>query len=179
MPFTKGHTTNVGKVYRLAKAKRVLKRRSKEAEMLENLEAEDLLPGTAMSEENRLSATDRLLANRSAGKPFKKGHPQFGHRHKRTASIKDHLEIQLKKYNESVVIARRLINMAKAGDMRAIEIIVERMDGKVPQAIGGDKNNPLVIQVEPILAAKYSKQPVDANTKPERNLPGPKPVPGH
>ncbi|MBB5663246.1 hypothetical protein GGE68_001422 [Rhizobium leguminosarum] len=41
------------------------------------------------------------------------------------------------------VIARKLIEAAEEGKMDAIKEMADRIDGKVPQAIAGDEENPL------------------------------------
>ncbi len=175
--FKEGHTTNVGATYQAAKVKRIMKRRSREAEekMLASLMPEDLLPQPRFKDTTK--QTNNLLINRSSGVPFAPGHAPLGHRKKKTASIKDRISTELTKKGQAdgLYIARRLINMAKAGDLRAIEIIMERMDGKVPTTIGGDKDNPLTIVVEPVIASRYSK---NVNTVPNNNLPGPAPIQG-
>lgn len=40
-------------------------------------------------------------------------------------------------------IARKLIEAAEEGKMDAIKEMADRIDGKVPQAIAGDEENPL------------------------------------
>lgn len=40
-------------------------------------------------------------------------------------------------------IARALISKAEEGDMQAIREFADRIDGKVPQAVIGDEENPL------------------------------------
>ena len=40
-------------------------------------------------------------------------------------------------------IADALIAKAEEGDMQAIKEFADRMDGKVPQTIGGDEGNPI------------------------------------
>jgi hypothetical protein len=40
-------------------------------------------------------------------------------------------------------VARALIKRAQAGDVAAIREIGDRLDGKVPQVIGGDRENPI------------------------------------
>jgi hypothetical protein len=42
------------------------------------------------------------------------------------------------------VVARKLIDKAAEGDVRAIEELANRLDGKVPQAIVGDEEHPPV-----------------------------------
>ena len=44
-------------------------------------------------------------------------------------------------------IAQRVVGMAVEGDMRAVEFLADRIDGKVPQAIVGDVDNPLFVPV--------------------------------
>ena len=40
-------------------------------------------------------------------------------------------------------IAKKLVEKAIAGDMMAIKEVADRLDGKAPQAIVGDADNPL------------------------------------
>lgn len=42
-------------------------------------------------------------------------------------------------------IARALIAKAEEGDMQAIKELADRIDGKVPQAVIGDEENPLQV----------------------------------
>ncbi len=42
-------------------------------------------------------------------------------------------------------IARSLIENAESGDLQAIKELADRVDGKVPQAISGDDENPLTM----------------------------------
>lgn len=41
------------------------------------------------------------------------------------------------------LVAQKLIEKAQEGDMQAIKELVDRTDGKVPQAVIGDEENPL------------------------------------
>ena len=43
------------------------------------------------------------------------------------------------------LVARALVEAALQGDVSAIKEINDRVDGKVPQTIAGDPDNPLVI----------------------------------
>jgi hypothetical protein len=43
------------------------------------------------------------------------------------------------------LIARKLIEAAEEGKMDAIKELADRMDGKAPQAIVGDEENPLEV----------------------------------
>lgn len=43
-------------------------------------------------------------------------------------------------------IHQALIDKAKSGDISAIKELFERVHGKVPQTLGGDKNNPIILQ---------------------------------
>lgn len=45
---------------------------------------------------------------------------------------------------EAGAIIAALFERAKSGDVKAIEICLERVDGKVTQTYGGDPANPLV-----------------------------------
>src|SRR3990167_9162404 len=52
-------------------------------------------------------------------------------------------------YLDNIVpINQALVDKAKAGDIQAIRELHERVFGKVTQPIGGDKDNPIVIQDE-------------------------------
>ena len=44
-------------------------------------------------------------------------------------------------------IAQRVVGMAVEGDMRAVEFLADRIDGKVPQAVvgGDDDDNPVSV----------------------------------
>ncbi|CUX21465.1 hypothetical protein CFBP6626_07260 [Agrobacterium tumefaciens] len=42
-------------------------------------------------------------------------------------------------------IALSLIESAEGGDLQAIKELADRVDGKVPQAISGDEENPLTM----------------------------------
>ena len=45
---------------------------------------------------------------------------------------------------EALAVARKLIDAAKAGESWAQNLIWERLDGKVPQAIVGDDDEPAI-----------------------------------
>ena len=45
------------------------------------------------------------------------------------------------------LVARQLVNAALQGDIAAIKEINDRVDGKAPQTIMGDPDNPLVTTV--------------------------------
>ena len=82
--------------------------------------------------------------------PFKKG--QSGNpkgRPKSSKLFKDALSLALASKtgdrDEGLrKIADRLVANAMAGDMRAIKEVADRLDGKAPQAVIGDDDNPLV-----------------------------------
>jgi hypothetical protein len=175
-PFEKGNTVNLGKTPHAVKVARRLKKieakeAAQKAAMLAAVKPSDLMP-----------LPDAPVKRR--GNPaWVKGHPGFAGGGKRKLSIrtssikaKIHYELTKNHQTDTLDIARKLINMAKAGDLRAIEMIMERMDGKVPQAISGDKENPLIIQVEPIIAKKYSQPQTHVNAVPINNLPGHPPI---
>src|SRR5579862_7473949 len=121
--FEPGHKANEGKKFETALVKRRMKR-------MEKNEAKKIVTQTnPKSLANLISFAPGHAAVPGAGNP------------KKTSSIKERLHEELKKQGSSLEIARRLILMAKAGDIKAIELIMERMDGKVPQALSGDKDN--------------------------------------
>jgi hypothetical protein len=47
-------------------------------------------------------------------------------------------------------VADTLVNEAIGGNIAAIKEIADRLDGKVPQGIGGDPDNPLMVAVTKI-----------------------------
>ncbi len=47
-----------------------------------------------------------------------------------------------KKLKRLRLVMRKLVDKAEDGDVSAIREIIERMDGKVPQALVGDKDEP-------------------------------------
>jgi hypothetical protein len=47
-------------------------------------------------------------------------------------------------------VADALVSKAIDGDIAAIKEIADRLDGKVPQGIGGDPDNPLMVAVTQI-----------------------------
>ena len=47
-------------------------------------------------------------------------------------------------------VADALVSKAIDGDIQAIKEIADRLDGKVPQGIGGDPENPLMVAVTKI-----------------------------
>jgi hypothetical protein len=67
--------------------------------------------------------------------------------------LTDALKRELTQRPEDVLaIARRLIESAKSGDPWAQNLIYDRVDGKVPQAlIGGDEDDPAISVVQEIL----------------------------
>lgn len=173
-PFEAGHTANVGKTFNAARVKRIMRRKEREERIAKE---EASLPDELKSSptKNYEKQIANILANQSKGVPFAPGHikvPGSGGRKKRTGSIKSKIvyELEKKTSTDALHIARRLINMAKAGDLRAIELVMDRVDGKVPSTIAGDKDNPLTIIVEPVIASRYS---TNANPIPNHNLPRP------
>lgn len=67
---------------------------------------------------------------------------------KQERPFRDALRIELAAAGEDNkalrAIARALISKASEGDMQAIKEFADRIDGKVPQAVIGDEENPLV-----------------------------------
>lgn len=45
------------------------------------------------------------------------------------------------------LIANKLVDLAAEGDMQAIKEVNDRVDGKAPQTIGGDPDNPTPVSV--------------------------------
>lgn len=70
--------------------------------------------------------------------------------HKRPKLFTNALLASLKKVDEKDVeaiqrIADKLVKLAEDGDVSAIKEIADRVEGKVPQAIVGDEENPMTL----------------------------------
>ena len=63
------------------------------------------------------------------------------------------------------LVARRLVQSAIEGDTAAIKEINDRVDGKVPQQIQGDPDNPLVIErvIHEIVKPELKPIPADVS----------------
>jgi hypothetical protein len=53
------------------------------------------------------------------------------------------LEINRKDADKLRRVARALIEKAMDGDVQAIKEVADRLDGRVPQLVGGDRENPV------------------------------------
>jgi len=77
--------------------------------------------------------------------PGQSGNP--GGRPKSAKLFRDALLIELKRVDGDVEriqkVAEKLVLNALAGDTTAIKEIADRIDGKVPQAVVGDEENPI------------------------------------
>lgn len=102
--------------------------------------------------------------HKPGGRGFAKGHKKLGGIKKGTKRFKtlfiEELEAtgideQGRTVRNSIAITKKAIEMARAGNLQAIEFIVERVDGKVPNIIAGDDENPLTIVIESDIASKY------------------------
>jgi hypothetical protein len=56
------------------------------------------------------------------------------------------LEINRKDADKLRRVARALIDKAMDGDVSAIKEVADRLDGRVPQLVGGDRENPVQFQ---------------------------------
>jgi hypothetical protein len=62
--------------------------------------------------------------------------------------LADEVIIRAKKIRKLRVVARKLIDKAIAGDIQAINSLMDRIDGKAPQAItGADGKSSLIIEI--------------------------------
>ena len=61
------------------------------------------------------------------------------------------------------IIAAKLIEKAQEGDMQAIKELADRTDGKVPQAIVGDEDEPPINLVSKIVREIVRPQPNNSN----------------
>ncbi len=98
---------------------------------------------------------------------FKKGHKKLGgkkkgYKHFKTRFIEELENVAVNERGISVkndvAIVKKAIQMAREGDIRAIEFIIERVDGKVPNVIAGSEEHPLQIVVESVISEKYGPQ---------------------
>jgi hypothetical protein len=70
-------------------------------------------------------------------------------------------------------VARALIERAAEGDVAAIREVADRLDGRVPQLVGGDRENPVqfqriervIVQVKHARPALIEQQPADVKTE--------------
>lgn len=80
-----------------------------------------------------------------AFQPGQSGNP--GGRPKAAKLFRDALLVELKRADNNVEriqrVAEKLVLNAMGGDTAAIREIADRIDGKVPQAVIGDEDNPI------------------------------------
>ena len=73
-----------------------------------------------------------------------------GTSHRRPRVIQQHLIAALNEVDDNIPKLRHVVDalIAKAmeGDIAAIKEIADRVDGKVPQTVQGDPDNPLIIE---------------------------------
>jgi len=81
--------------------------------------------------------------------------------------FRDALRMQLKEAGDDHkalrIIAAKLIEKAQEGDMQAIKELADRTDGKVPQAIVGDEDEPPINLVSKIVREIVRPQPNNSN----------------
>ena len=81
--------------------------------------------------------------------PFKKGQIANPKGRNSTKPFRDMLNVALhepdgkKKHTKLRSIADKLISKAKEGEPWAIEMVMDRIDGKVPQTHANDEENPI------------------------------------
>jgi hypothetical protein len=56
-------------------------------------------------------------------------------------------------------VARALIDKAMYGDVSAIKEVADRIDGRVPQLVGGDRDNPAQFQRIERVIVQLERQP--------------------
>lgn len=104
--------------------------------------------------------------HQEGGRGFKKGHPKLGGKKKGYKHFKTRFIEELENTSQDdrgvtvrndLAITRKAIELARKGDLRAIEFIIERVDGKVPNIIAGSEDNPLTIIVESVIADRYAQ----------------------
>lgn len=85
---------------------------------------------------------------------------------KRNRLIGDALKRELAQNPQDAVdIAKKAIGLAKEGVPWAVEFVTERVDGKMPQAIVGDDDEPAV-KISRVLRTIVDPTKTDAGTKP-------------
>lgn len=106
--------------------------------------------------------------HKPGGRGFAKGHKKLGGIKKGTKRFKTlfieelentGIDEQGRSGKNSYLITKKAIQMAREGNLMAIQFIIERVDGKIPQVVAGDENNPLTIVIEKEIGEKYLEQP--------------------
>ena len=71
--------------------------------------------------------------------PFRPGNSGFPELQRRYRLFNDALRMELAAAGPDALrqVARALLDKARSGDMAALTMLAERLDGKVPQAVGG------------------------------------------
>ena len=87
--------------------------------------------------------------------PFKKGQSGNPGGRRKEKLFADAMRMEIKEAGDDNYklrqIARKLLDMAEKGDMAAIKEVADRIDGKVPQAVGTPQDEdgigPLVVEI--------------------------------
>jgi hypothetical protein len=92
------------------------------------------------------------------------GNPNSGRKQEKPFRDALRLELAAAEQNQRGLrlIAKRLIEAAEEGKMDAIKELADRVDGKVPQSISGDEENPLNF-VHTITRQIISAKPTDTD----------------
>ena len=106
--------------------------------------------------------------HKPGGRGFAKGHKKLGGKKKGFKHFKTLFQEEMENtvldkasgrtVRNDIAIVKKTTELAREGNLTATQLIIERMDGKVPQVLQGDEDNPLTIIIESEIAAKYNQE---------------------
>ena len=95
-----------------------------------------------------MAKEDEMIPGGRGGLIRKRGAPKGNHNAKKAAVWSKAVRDEAYKRGTLAKLAKALIAKGLEGDMQALREIGDRLEGKVPQAIVGDGENPIGIAIE-------------------------------